>query len=53
MVRCSCVRACVRVEFGCLLPSLHSVLFELLHCAYKRIVNIMKVDIEKNERLVI
>ena len=48
MVRCSCVHACVRLEFGCLLPSLHSVHFELLRCAHKRIVNIMKVYIEKN-----
>ena len=36
------------MEFGCLIPSLHSVRFELLRCAHKRIVNIMKVYIEKN-----
>ena len=48
MVQCSCVHACVRVEFRCLLPSLHSVRFEVLRCAHKRIVNIMKVYIEKN-----
>ena len=35
--------------FGCLLPSLHSVRFgQLLRCAHKRIVNIMKVYIERN-----
>ena len=48
MVRCAYVCACVRVEFERLLPSLHSVHFELLCCAHKRVVNIMKVYIEKN-----
>ena len=33
--------------FGCLLPSLHSVIFgQLLRCVHKRIVNIMKLYIE-------
>ena len=33
---CACVRACVRVECGCLLPSIYSVRFgELLLCAHK------------------
>ena len=35
--------------FVCLLPSLHSVHFgQLLRCAHKRIVNIMKVYIKRN-----
>ena len=45
---CACVRACVRVCV-CVLPSLHSVRFgQLLRCAHKRIVNIMKVYTERN-----
>ena len=41
MVRCSYA--------VCLLPSLHSVRFgQPLRCAHKRIVNIMKVYIERN-----
>ena len=36
-------------SFVCLLPSLHSFRFgQLLRCAHKRIVNIMKVYIERN-----
>ena len=39
----------VRVEFGCLLPSIHSVRFgQLLRCAHQRIVKIMKLYIESN-----
>ena len=40
-----CVRVeFVRVEFGCLLPSIHSVRFgQLLRCAHQRIVNIIKL----------
>ena len=39
----------VRCSFVCLLPSLHSVRFgQLLRRAHKRIVNIMKVYIERN-----
>ena len=41
---CVCVCVCV-----CIIFSLHSVRFgQLLHCAHKRIVNIMKVYIERN-----
>ncbi len=41
MVRCSYA--------ACLLPWLHSVRFgQMLRCAHKRIVNIMKVYIERN-----
>ena len=44
MVRCLCVRS-----FVCLLLSIHSVHFgQLLRCAHKRIVNIMKVYIDRN-----
>ena len=40
--------AFVRVEFVCFLPSIHSGRFgQLLCCAHKRIVNIMKVYIDK------
>ena len=42
---CVCVCACVR---ACIRSSLHSVRFgKQLHCAHKRIVNIMKVYIER------
>ena len=41
---CVCVCVCV-----CIRSSLHSVRFgQLLRCAHKRIVNIMKVYIERN-----
>ena len=41
--------AFVRVEFVCFLASIYSVRFgQVLRCAHKRIVNIMKVYIEKN-----
>ena len=40
---CACVRACVRLGVY-VRYSLHSVRFgQLLHCAHKRIVNMMKV----------
>ena len=43
------VFVCSSVRVGCLLLSLHSVRFgQLLRCAHKRIVNIMKVYIERN-----
>ena len=46
MVRCSCVRS---FTFVCLLPSLHSVRFgQMLRCAHKRIVNIMKVYMDRS-----
>ena len=41
VLRCSVVR-----QFGCLLPA--RSLRQLLCCARKRIVNIMKVHIERN-----
>ena len=42
-------RSCDGTLFVCLLPALHSVRFgQLLSCAHKRNVNIMKVYIERN-----
>ena len=45
---CVCARACVHVRV-CIISSLHSVRFgQLFRCAHERIVNIMKVYIERN-----
>ena len=47
---CACVRVCARAHACvCIRSSLHSVRFwQLLCCAHKRIVNIMKVYIGSN-----
>ena len=43
---CACLSVCMHV---CIKSSLHSVRFgQLLRCAHKRIVNIIKVYIERN-----
>ena len=48
MVRCSCVRRCVRV----FVTLVYSVRFgQLLRCAHKHIVNIIKVYIDRNNIL--
>ena len=48
---CVCVRACVRVcvcVFVCQLRASFTSFGQLLYCAHKRIVNIIKVHFERN-----
>ena len=46
-----CLRSCVRSFVWSSLDSIHSVRFgQLLRCAHKRIVNIMKVYMERKNR---